>query len=73
MRILLILLLIVTAGCASTQDAKGLLKTLEFDDDECGCFRGTATISPSFFSGTIVTANLYKRKVCPGEETAPAC
>ena len=73
MKGLVLVMVLVLAGCASGPDAKGLLETLEFDENECGCFRGTATVSPGFLSGTTVTANLLKRKACPGEDTPPVC
>ena len=73
MRLLLLLAIVALAGCANNPDKKGLMETLEFGEDECGCFRGNVNIAPSVFTGTNVNAVLHKRKACPGEEQPPAC
>lgn len=65
--------IIFLSGCASTPDGKSLLETLEFDENECGCFRATANFGPTFSPGTNASATLYKRKSCAGEEAPPTC
>ena len=73
MRIITLLSVLLLASCAGNPEAKGFLKTLEFDDDECGCFRGSVNVAPTLWTGTSVVAVLHKRKTCPGEESAPSC
>ena len=70
MRMLLMVLLL--SGCASNPDgAKSLLETLEFGEDETGCFRvtGTVDLSASVFASSSVAISLVKKK---GTELDPA-
>ena len=68
-RILLMILLL--SGCSSSPTAKGLLETLEFGEDETGCFRvtGTVDLSASVFASSSVAISLVKKK---GTELDPA-
>ena len=69
MRILFLVLLL--SGCSSNPSAKGLLETLEFGEDETGCFRvtGTVDLSASMFASRSVAVSLVKKK---GTELDPA-
>ena len=66
---ILILALLLT-GCAG-QGAQELLDTLEFGEDEVGCFRvnGSVELGGNPFASTEVHVNLVKKK---GTEDNPA-
>ena len=70
-RILLMILLL--SGCSSNPNvtAKGLLETLEFGEDETGCFRvtGTIALSATIFASSNVAVSLVKKK---GTDLDPA-
>ena len=74
------LLMIFTAtlllsGCANNPDAKSLLETLEFGDDETGCFRvtGTVDVGASMFASSSVAVSLVKKKKGGDDDPAPDC
>lgn len=79
MKTIVIFFVVALSGCASNgvpeEDAKSLLETLEFGDDECGQFQVTGnmqagtTVIP--WVSTDVYVNLDKRKPCADEEVTP--
>lgn len=69
--IVLLVAILFLSGCASNptdKDAKSLIETLEFGEDECGEFQLTGEVdvgtSPLPFFKTKLHMNLDKRKQC---------
>ena len=62
---------LLLSGC-SGQTTKELLNTLEFGEDEVGCFRvnGSVNLGGNPFASTEVHVNLVKKK---GGDDAPDC
>jgi hypothetical protein len=58
-------------GCASNPDAKSVLETLEFGEDEIGCFRftGMVDVGGNPFTSSNVNISLVKQK----GDNAPDC
>jgi hypothetical protein len=71
MKYVIITTLIFLAGCASNPDAKTLIETLEFGEDEIGCFsiNGTVAVGGNPFASSNVVVSLVKQK----GDGAPDC
>lgn len=70
-QLMMLVLLVLLTGCSGNPSAKGLLETLEFGEDETGCFRvtGTINVSATIFASSQVAVALVKKK---GTELDPA-
>jgi len=77
MKIVVVLLVILLSGCASS-DARSLLDRIEFDDDEWGCARvqGQIKTSPLPIGGASAQITVVKKKGNPNadsDENSPDC
>ena len=69
-KLILLIIVALLAGCASNPDAKSVIETLEFGEDERGCFRFTGTVAVGgAFTASNVNLSLVKMK---GDD-APDC